>query len=106
MGVGERRRSPSPRSGWLDVAGFPIPADGTEHHIRLNIGRGAALRMIRRPVSAPATEGQIAFLDGVNEAGSHRRGVGVWIDGDWRANEKGAPLPFKPLCWLVCGGDD
>jgi hypothetical protein len=73
---------------------------GTARRFLLRIG-SHDMRFIQRPVSTPASEGTIAFLDGLSDKGNHKRAVGTFRDGEWRGGKGGAALPFRPLTWTV-----
>jgi hypothetical protein len=70
----------------------------TEMHFSISL-LGAELRFIKRPISVPASEGTIAFLDGVTANGNPSRRVGSWQNGAWKIEgSKG----FEPRFWTVC----
>lgn len=80
-----------------------VPAPGEEHHFTLTIGKSVTLAFIRRPISTPAREGQIAFLDGVDESGRIKREVAVFKGGEWKGGKGGAALRIVPVMWTTCG---
>ena len=74
------------------------PEPGTEHHLTLKIA-GGELQFIRRPMSAPAKDGTLAFLDGLTAKGNPSRRVALRRNGEWRIEgAKG----FQPVSWTVC----
>lgn len=73
---------------------------GTEIRFTVKIG-GLGLRFVRRPVSTPAREGEVAFLDGPDDKGTLRRAVGTFRGGEWRGGKGGGTLRFKPVVWTV-----
>lgn len=73
---------------------------GEEAHFYVNVG-GGELRFIQRPISTPAKEGTIGFLDGVDAKGRVRREVAVFKDGEWRGGRGGAKLKITPRVWTV-----
>jgi hypothetical protein len=70
-------------------------------HIEVTIGGVGPLRFVRRPVSEIPPDGTIAFLDGVNDEGRPRRGVGHFHDGQWWGSAGRQQLRFTPTLWTV-----
>jgi hypothetical protein len=83
-----------------------VPGPGEEHHLSLTIGATGSLKFIRRPMSTPAREGQIGFLDGLDSAGRMKREVAIYRDGEWRGGKGHSPLKITPLVWTVCAEMD
>lgn len=76
---------------------------GTEVHFTIAVGTNMQWRFIRRPISTLPEEGTIGFLDGYDEKGKARRGVGVFRGGQWWGGKGHSKLKFDPVVWTVLG---
>lgn len=78
-----------------------VPGPGEEHQLTVTIGKSMALRFVRRPISTPAREGQMAILDGVDESGRIKRQVATFKNGEWKGGAGGGALQITPVMWTA-----
>lgn len=79
-----------------------VPGPNEEYRLSMPGSILKGLSFIRRPITTPAKEGTIGFLDGLDDKGRAVRAVATFKDGEWRGGKGGGTLPFKPLVWTVC----